>query len=72
MKNLDKIHRKYVSELLSEPAVSSLMDEVYALKDVSQKDLEKRLEEQRQAAEKQRKKRRTFPIRGARLKSKRT
>ena len=67
-KNLDKIHRKYVSELLSEPAVSSLMDEVYALKDVSQKDLEKRLEEQRQAAEKTKEETKDVPDTGRKVK----
>ncbi|MGI5173865.1 endopeptidase La [Treponema sp. OMZ 840] len=53
-KNLDKIHRKYAAELLAEPEISSLMDRVYALKDASQKELEKRIEDQKAAEEKTR------------------
>lgn len=45
-KNLDKIHRKYVSELLEEEKTAELMEEVQKLKTISFDELQKRLDEQ--------------------------
>ena len=50
-KNLDKIHRKYAAELLAEPKIASLMDEVYELKQASQKEFDERLAAEKKEAE---------------------
>ena len=67
-KNLDKIHRKYAAELLGESGISSLMDEVFALKEASRKELEERIAAQKAAEEKTKEETKDIPDTGRKLK----
>ncbi|WP_428770840.1 endopeptidase La [Treponema sp. HNW] len=63
-KNLDKIHRKYAAELLGENDISSLMDEVFSLKEASRKELEERIAAQKAAEEKTKEETKDIPDTG--------
>ena len=63
-KNLDKIHRKYAAELLGESGISSLMDEVFALKEAARQELEERIAAQKAAEEKTKEETKDIPDTG--------